>query len=494
MDATTFFEINQITKTFPGVRALDSVSFSISSGEVRALVGENGAGKSTLMKILNGNYTKDSGKIFIRGEEVDITSPVIAAQYGISIIFQELNLIDSLTVAENIFLGRLGKKKTSIIKWDEINARTKKLFNDLNFEIDPRVEVGTLSIAQKQMVEIARALSFNSSLILMDEPSATLTNNELASLFSIVRDLKKKGVSVIYISHRLEEIYEICDSVTIMRDGCIIDTKPIGEITKDEIISKMVGRSVDDEFPVREHGIGEVVLKVSNLSRRDRDQNIEFELHRGEVLGFAGLVGSGRTEIMRALYGLDYVDTIELEVFGEQKSFRIPRDAQNAGIGFITEDRKEEGLIIDFTVRENIIVAEMKKILKNHVLNTSKATDIANKFIELLRIRTPSSDQKVENLSGGNQQKIVIAKWLNADSEIIIMDEPTRGIDVGAKHEIYQLINKMVSEGKAIILISSELPEVLALSDRILVMKGDKIVKQLSGKDMTAIQVMKYAL
>ncbi len=490
--SNAYFEIRNVSKSFPGVKALDHVSMSVDHGEIRALVGENGAGKSTLMKILNGNYQADEGSLLIDGTEVHIANPTIAAQHGISIIFQELNLVDGLSIAENIFAGRLSDNG-KLINWKDIRAKAKAYLDRIGFDADPRTEVGTLSVAGKQMVEIAKALSYNSQLILMDEPSAMLTQNELEKLFEIIRDLKAKGVSVIYISHRLEEIFSICDSVTVMRDGQIIDTKPVGDVTRDRLVEMMVGREISQTFPAREHKIGEEVLRVENLKRRGGKASVSFSLHKGEVLGVAGLVGAGRTETMRALYGVDYIGGGTVYVKGKKISKSNPKAAKEAGIAFLTEDRKEEGLTIDFTVKSNIVMANLDKIKSGAFLNNRKENEIADKYIAAIKVKTPSRMQKVLNLSGGNQQKVVVAKWFNTDSDIIIMDEPTRGIDVGAKLEIYEIINELVSSGKAVIMISSELPEVIGMSDRVLVMKNDAIAAELTGEQINAVDIMRYA-
>ncbi len=487
-----FFKIKNISKSFPGVKALDQVSISVRQGEVRALVGENGAGKSTLMKILNGNEKMDSGAIYINGEMVNISNPVKAAAHGISIIFQELNLVDELSIAENIYSGRLSTRG-KIIDWKDVYGKAQDLLNRLGFKMDSRTIVNKLSIAGKQMVEIAKALSHEARIILMDEPSATLTRSELDALFKIIIDLKEKGITVIYISHRLEEIFEICDSVSVLRDGRHIGTKPISDISRDQIVEMMVGREVNQSFPKREHEIGEEVLRIENLQRKDCEQTISLKLHKGEVLGIAGLVGAGRTECMRALFGVDYVSGGDIFIKGKPVVIRSPGAAKRNGIAFLTEDRKKEGLTIDFTVRSNIVMANLNKVTTAGFLSNKKENNTADKYIKLINIKTPSRMQKVLNLSGGNQQKVVVAKWLNADSDIIIMDEPTRGIDVGAKLEIYELINKLVSEGKAVIMISSELPEVLGMSDRILVMKDNSIVAELTGDNIKAVDVMKHA-
>ena len=493
MKDAVFFEMRGISKEFPGVKALDNVGFTVNEGEIRALVGENGAGKSTLMKILNGNYKKDSGSILIDGEEVNITNPQIADSLGITIIFQELNLVDELSITENIFAGRLAKKG-KLVNWKELNRRAKEMLLRIGFDVDPTTIVDKLTVAEKQMVEIAKALSRNSRIILMDEPSATLTKKELDALFQIIRDLKSQGIAVIYISHRMEEIFEICESVTVLRDGQIIGTRQVADVTSDELVEMMVGREVSSAFPKRDVEIGEEVMRVENLCRKDRRQQVSFALHRGEVLGVAGLVGAGRTEIMRAIFGVDYINTMNVFVKGKKVKISNPSNAKKHGIAFLTEDRKAEGLTLDFTVKSNIVAANLPSIKKGLFTNNKAENKIADDFIERTRIKTPHRNQKVGNLSGGNQQKVVVSKWLNSAPDILIMDEPTRGIDVGAKREIYEIINELVAQGKSVILISSELPEVLGMSDRVLVMKDDAIVAVLEGDDINAVEVMRYAL
>ena len=494
MNNQVFFEMRGISKSFPGVKALNNVGFSVAEGEVRALVGENGAGKSTLMKILNGNYKKDSGAILIDGKEVDITDPQVADAHGITIIFQELNLVDELSIAENIFAGRLSKKG-KLVNWKELNEKAKVLLNRISFDVDPRKLVGSLTVAEKQMVEIAKALSRNSRIILMDEPSATLTKKELDALFQIIRDLKSSGIAVIYISHRMEEIFEICETVTVMRDGQIIGTRDIDKVATDELVEMMVGREVNSAFPKRSAQIGEEILRVENLCRKDRKQNVSFNLRKGEVLGIAGLVGAGRTEIMRAIFGIDYINSLDVYVNGKKVKITDPASAKKHGIAFLTEDRKVEGLTLDFSVKSNVVAANLGSIAKGGIFTNGKLENqIADEYIAKTSIKTPHRNQKVGNLSGGNQQKVVVSKWLNTAPEILIMDEPTRGIDVGAKREIYEIINELVAQGKAVILISSELPEVLGMSDRVLVMKDDAIVAELTGDKINAVEVMRYAL
>ena len=482
-----------ISKSFPGVKALDNVGFAVNEGEIRALVGENGAGKSTLMKILNGNYKKDEGQILIDGQEVNITNPQVADSLGITIIFQELNLVDDLSIAENIFAGRLAKG-FNLVNWRKINQKAKELLSRIGFDADPKTIVGTLTVAEKQMVEIAKALSRNSRIILMDEPSATLTKKELDALFQIIRDLKAQGIAVIYISHRMEEIFEICETVTVLRDGQIIGTRNVADVSSDELVEMMVGREIDSAFPKRDVTIGQEVLRVENLCRKDRRQDVSFCLHEGEVLGIAGLVGAGRTEIMRAVFGVDYINKMNVYIRGKKVKIRTPAAAKKHGIAFLTENRKLEGLTLDFSVKSNIVSANLKSIRKGGVTSKKAENDLADEYIAKTRIKTPTRDQKVGNLSGGNQQKVVVSKWLNSNPDILIMDEPTRGIDVGAKREIYEIINDLVAQGKAVILISSELPEVLGMSDRVLVMKDDAIVAELTGEQINAVEVMRYAL
>ena len=489
-------EVRDVSKIFPGVRALDQVSLRIRKGEIHALVGENGAGKSTLMKILNGNYKKDAGSIYIDGKEAEIRCPDDARRFGISIIFQELNLVPHLSVAENIFMGRLRREGKKLIDWKQVYQRAGALMERIGYPVDTRTAVEKLSVAQKQMVEIAKAISYsNTKLILMDEPSATLTNRECEKLFEVIRSLKEQGISVIYISHKLEEIAELCEWVTILRDGKIIDTGAVSEFTKDDMISKMIGREISDKFPARSSKPGDKeILRVEGLSRHGVISDISFSLREGEVLGFAGLVGAGRTEIARAVIGMDYTDMGEIYVEGKRARIRSPKDALRSGIAYLSEDRKQEGLVLKAPVKWNISMANMSRILSAGMVNEKKDEAIADEMIDKILIKTPSREQYAMNLSGGNQQKIVVAKWLNTDAKIFIFDEPTRGIDVGAKYEIYVLINELVQEGKSVILISSELPEVLEMCDRVLVINKGKLAAELTGENMNAQSVMGYAI
>jgi ribose transport system ATP-binding protein len=485
-------EMKEITKTFPGVVALENVSFSVRKGEVHALVGENGAGKSTLMKILNGVYQANHGEIVLDGKPIHLANIKDAQEKGISIIFQEFNLINTLSVAENIFLGRY--KDAKVINWKDIKAEAQRLMQSLGFSFDVNRSVGTLSTAEKQLVEIAKALSFNAKLIVMDEPTSSLTKNEEEMLFNIIRTLKQNGITTIYISHKLEEVFRICDTVTILRDGKVIDVKPVKDLTRNEIIEKMVGRTIDMDYPRRSLQVGEPVLAVKNLNRGKVLHDISFELHKGEILGIAGLVGAGRTELAETLFGAEKADSGEITLFGKKVVLRSTREGKENSIGMLTEDRKETGLVLPFSVARNITITNLKEVMSNMLLNKGKEKKVAQQYVEKLNIKTPSINQTLMNLSGGNQQKVVLAKWLFSNVDIMILDEPTRGIDVGAKYEFYCMMNDLAAQGKSIIMISSELPEVLGMSDRILVMHNGTIKGELTGLNMTAENVMQLAI
>lgn len=488
----TVLEMVGISKDYPGVKALDNVTFEAARGEVHGLIGENGAGKSTLMKILNGVVGDYQGEIFIKGQKVKIHSPIHAQHAGVSIIFQELNLVNTLSIAENIFLGRL-KTKNGLVDWKKVQNDTKEQLKKIGLEMDPGIAVGELSVAEKQMVEIAKALSYNADIIVMDEPSSTLTEKELDNLFKIIADLKSRGMTVIYISHRMEEIFNICDRITIMRDGKHITTSPVKDMTNELIIEKMVGRKMGGEYPAKENkdfAGTEVVLDVENICRDNVLKDISFQLHRGEILGISGLVGAGRTELLRAVFGADQKDSGKVCVNGKEVHINSPITAKKHGLALITEDRKQQGLVLKFPIKTNITATNLNKICKNGLISDKKEEEFAARFIQLLKVKTPSSRQKALNLSGGNQQKVVLAKWLYNDSDILFLDEPTRGIDVGAKYEIYCIMNDLVKNGKSIIMVSSDLPEVLGMSDRVLVMHDGKITGEFLRNEVTAEKVM----
>ncbi len=494
--ADLLVQMSDISKSFPGVHALDGARFELRPGEIHALVGENGAGKSTLMKILAGIYRRDAGTIRVKGNEVEINSPGAAQALGISIIHQELDLMGHLTVAQNIFIGR--EPRRGVRFWlDEraLNTRAEELFAELHIRLDPRARVSGLAVAQQQMVEIAKALSFNSDVLIMDEPTAALTETEIDELFRIIRHLKERGTGIVHISHRLEELKQISDRVTVMRDGRYIDTVDTAEATIQQIIGMMVGRTIFEEAPeLPEQPNPEVVLEVRNLNRGRVIRDVSFQLHRGEILGIAGLVGAGRTEVMRAVFGADPRDSGEVLIHGRPVEIHAPADAVRNGVGYLSEDRKRYGLALPMDVEANVVLASLGKFTGRFGrIQFDRTRQVALEHVESLAIRTPGIGQRAKNLSGGNQQKLVIAKWLTADTEVLIFDEPTRGIDVGAKSEIYKLLNELVRQGKAVIMISSELPEILRMSHRILVMCEGRITGELSAQEATQERIMTLA-
>jgi len=486
--------MRNICKTYPGVRALDNVSLEVQAGEVHALVGENGAGKSTLMKILAGAETADSGEILLKGSPVQIDSPQKAMDLGISTIYQEFNLVPYLNAAENIFLGREPRAKVpGFVDFRTMYDEAQQVIDRLGVALDIRTPVNRLSIAQQQMVEIAKATSRRSNIIVMDEPSATLTEHELERLFALIRQLKADGVAVIYISHRLDEIFEIADRVTVLRDGKHIATRDVKDITRDEIIRLMVGRELNQMIPKVPAPIGDVVLEVRNVSSQNKLHDVSLTVRKGEIVGLAGLVGAGRTELARAIFGADPIDSGEVLLEGRPVRVRSPQDAIKLGIGLVTEDRKAQGLVLGMAVRENITLANLRALTRFNFIMAGREREVAQKFVTELSIRTPSIEQAVQNLSGGNQQKVVLAKWLFTQSKVLIFDEPTRGIDVGAKTEIYQLMNSLAAQGVGIIMISSELPEVIGMSDRIYVMHEGRVAGELSAAEATQERIMQLA-
>ncbi len=483
--------MKNISKSFPGVKALDDVSFNIYKGEVMALLGENGAGKSTLMKILSGAYKKDQGEIILENNKIEIITPRDAMDKGIAIIHQELNLIPYLTVYENIFLGRELKLSSGRLDKKAMIEESKKLFERLNVNIDPVSQVSQLSIAQQQMVEIAKALSLDAKIIIMDEPTDTLTDQEVYSLFNIIDELKKDGKGIVYISHRINEIFKIADKITVLRDGKFIAEKEISKVNEDEIIRLMVGRPLDKQFPYIEMDFSEEILKVEGLTNEHID-NISFTLNKGEILGISGLVGAGRTELAKTLFGLYKKESGRIIVDGQEIDIKSPKDALTKGIAYVSEDRKNEGLILMMSVGHNITLSSLEKFKKIFSLDKKKEEKVGLEYREKVNIKTPSLQQKVENLSGGNQQKVAIAKALLTDPKILILDEPTRGVDVGAKREIYDLLNEIKKDGRSIIMISSEMPEILGMSDRILVMHEGKVMGELSREEATQEKIMSY--
>ena len=487
-------EMRNIRKTFPGVVALDDVNFTLLSGEVHILLGENGAGKSTLVKILSGAYQKSGGNIVLFGKDVEIKNPRQAQQLGISIIYQEFNLISQLSAAENIFLGREFLLSPTIIDQKRILDTAQSLLNDLGVNIDARQLVGELGVAQQQMVEVAKALSLNAKILIMDEPTSALTKNEIIELFATIRKLKNRGVSVIYISHRLEELSEIGDRITVLRDGKYIGTHQISEITQHDLIRMMVNRELKERFPKQKQQIGDEILRIERLNRQGSLNNINFTLYRGEILGVAGLLGSGRTELARAIFGADKIDSGMIYVDGKLQIINKPRNAINLDIGYLSEDRKAEGLVLDLSVQLNICLASLGRFSKFGVVSNKQEKDAASEYVKDLRIKTPGLNQKVLFLSGGNQQKVVVSKWLCSNAKILIFDEPTRGIDVGSKVEIYQLMNRLTAEDAAIIMISSELPEILGMSDRVMIMREGSIAGIYDTDKVTQEKILQNAL
>ena len=476
--------LRSLSKSFPGVKALNDISFNIQRGTVHAIVGENGAGKSTLIKILAGILKEESGQIILDDNIVHFKTPSDSQKKGISVVHQELKLADPLSVTENIFLGNY-LMKNGLVDWTGMKKKAHEMIEMLGIPIDVDAVVGDLTIARKQIVEICKAINHNCKLMIMDEPSATLTDKELIVLFNIISTLKEKGITIIYISHRLEEVFNIADNVTVLRDGCHITTQPINQFDRQKLIKLIVGRALENEYPKEKVPLGEIVLKVEHLNRTGVLTDISFEVKRGEILGISGLVGAGRTELARAVMGIDALDSGTVSLNGKITRFKSLKKAINSSLGLVPEDRKIQGLILSFPVKENICSVCIKKILKGGLLNKKLEDMYAKEYVEKLRISTPSINALAENLSGGNQQKVVIAKWLMQDSQIIFMDEPTRGVDVGAKAEIYKIMNRLVKEGKTIIMISSELPEILGMCDRILVMHGGRIVGELDSDKAT---------
>ncbi len=496
MSEKYLLEMKNITKIFPGVKALDNMNFNLKPGEVHVLIGENGAGKSTLMKILAGAYTPTTGELLVEGKKITKFDPIVAQNAGIGIIYQEFNLVPYLSVAENIYIDNMPKKAGIFVSKKEMHKKAQKILSDMNMNVDTYALASSIPVAQQQMVEVAKALTHDIKILIMDEPTAALTDREIEKLFEIVRELKAKGIGVIYISHRLQELPLIGDRVTILRDGKYIATKDIAEITTEELIKLMVGREIVDLYKRDRQISGETVLKVENLcSAKENLKDISIELKRGEIVGISGLVGAGRTELVRALFHVDEYDSGKIIMFGEEVDKRLtPQQVIDKGLSLLPEDRKRQGLSLILSVAKNVTMASLNKLNPKGVINSSREKDIVNKYIKEINILTPSCAQLARNLSGGNQQKVVLSKWLCTQADIIIFDEPTRGIDVGAKGEIYVLMNELVKNGKSIIMISSELPEIIGMSDRIYIMRNRRIVKELSHEQATQEIIISYAM
>ncbi|MEH7356604.1 sugar ABC transporter ATP-binding protein [Neobacillus drentensis] len=486
-------EMNNISKSFNGVPVLKKVDFSLKLGEIHALMGENGAGKSTLMKNLLGIYDKDEGIIRVDGHEFSFKSPKDAEKHGIAIIHQELNVIPSLSVMENMFLGRdLCYGKSGILRTAEMNEKTKQYLKQLGLDIDPREEVKNLSIGQQQMIEIARALSINAKVLIMDEPTAALTDREIEHLFDIMNELKAQGVSIVYISHRMEEIFAMCDRITVLRDGTYVGTEEVKNLDLDKVVQMMVGRELGERYPERIPYEDVERFRVEGLSDGKRIKDISFSAKKGEIVGVAGLMGAGRTEIVKALFGVTK-QSGKVYLDGKEVVIKRPMDAIKHGIGYVTEDRKGEGLVLDLSVKENIALPNLNDIASKGVISKQKENKLVKEMIQKLRIKTSSPSLSVKSLSGGNQQKVVFGKWLGIKPKLLILDEPTRGVDIGAKKEIYEIMNELTNEGVTILMISSELPEILGMSDRILVMHEGKLVTELTRQEATQETIMHAA-
>ena len=493
-------ELKGICKSFPGVKALDNVQLSLRPGTVHALMGENGAGKSTLMKCLFGIYKMDAGEVYLDGQKIEVNNPDEAMKYGIAMVHQELQPVPARSVAENLYLGRFPTKNygpLKVIDHKKMYAETEKWLKEVRMDFDPKAQLGTLSIGQMQSVEIAKAVSQQAKVVIFDEPTSSLSDNEVEALFRIMNDLRDKGVAMVYISHKMDEIKRIADDITIMRDGTYVGTWPAAELTTDQIIAKMVGRELTNVYPAKENTPGEVIMEVKNLCsiHANSFQNVSFTLRKGEILGFGGLVGAQRTELMEGIFGIRGIASGEIYMHGKKLKIKHPIDAMNAGIGLITEDRRGNGIFGCLSIKDNVGVSIYNKYLKaGFVLDHKKMNKVVDDSIKKLSIKTPSMNEHISNLSGGNQQKVIISRWLANDPDVLIMDEPTRGIDVGAKHEIYEIMNELAAQGKAIIMISSEMSELLGMADRIGVMCNGKITGEIDQpEEMTQAMVMNFA-
>lgn len=492
-DADTILEMENISKAFPGVQALDDVSFECKRGEAHALVGENGAGKSTLMKILSGAYQPDRGTIILDGQEVEIRDPHHGQQLGISIIYQEFNLEPYLDVAENIFLGREPLTRLGLIDYRKMYIEAAELLSRIGMDLDLREWAVDLPVAEQQMVEIVKALSFEAKVVVMDEPTSALSKEETMRLFEIIHSLKNQGITVVYITHRIKEIFEVADRVTVLKDGKLVGTENVEDVSESTLVRMMIGRALDTIFPEKGKDGQETILSVRGLARTGTFEEITFDLCKGEILGLAGLVGAGRTEVARAIFGADPVEKGEIALNGQLVKIKSPRDAASRGMGLVPEDRRTHGLVLCLPVRSNVVLPILGRIKRFLFCHKGKEKEITNKLISSLDIKTPSSEHEVEYLSGGNQQKVVLAKWLAAAPQVIIFDEPTRGIDVGAKAEIHRLMRELANNGTGILMISSELPEILGMSDRILVMHEGRIAASFSADEATEEKVMAAA-
>jgi inositol transport system ATP-binding protein len=487
-------EVRHISKSFPGVLALDDVSFSVKSHSVHVLCGENGAGKSTLMKIINGIYQPDSGETFIRGEKVEIESPIKAGELGVSMIFQELNYMPEMSIEESLFVGRWPKTRSGRIDWKTIRQKTLQLFKQENLHFDPETKLKELSISNLQMLEILKAISRDADIIIMDEPTSSITNKEIETLFQKIADLRARGKAIVYISHKMDEIFRIADEISVLRDGKVVETRPKDQFDIDSVIALMVGRALGHGYPKENVPLGDVVLEVEHFSGPSGFDDVSFNVREGEIVGFAGLVGAGRTETVRALFGLDEHSHGTIKVRGKPSNIQSVQDSIKSGIVMLSEDRRRFGIVPVRDVKENVSLASMEQFFRNGHLYKANERSKVKEICGRINVKMSSMDVAVSTLSGGNQQKVVLSKWMLTQPEILILDEPTRGIDVGAKFEIYKLMTNLVKEGKSIVMVSSELSELIGMCDRIYVMAGGQVTGQLTRAEFSQEKIMRYAM
>lgn len=486
--------VSGINKSFPGVKALDNVNFAVRKGTVHALCGENGAGKSTLMKIINGIYKADSGQIFLDEQPVEIKNPIQAKEHGIAMIAQELNYVPEMSIEENLFLGRLPVNKLGKVDWKTVRKETIKFLEQENLPYSPTQKLKTLTVSDIQMLEIIKAISYNAEIVIMDEPTSAITNREVEVLFEKIEQLKQRGVSMVYISHKMDEVFRIADDITILRDGKTVETHPASEMDLDQVIALMVGRKMDNVYPKEEVEIGDPILEVEGLGSKGVFKDITFNAKKGEIVGFAGLMGAGRTETMRAVFGLDPYDEGTIKVHGKEVNIKKVSDSIDQKVVMLSEDRRRYGIIPIRSVMENAIVSSLDKVFYGGKCHPKVERDLVSKYFEKMNVKTPSLETAIQALSGGNQQKVLLAKWMLRDPDVLILDEPTRGIDVGAKFEIYRLMTDMVEEGKTVIMVSSELPELIGMCDRIYVMNQGRITGCLEKEEFSQEAIMRYAM
>ena len=485
--------VSGINKSFPGVKALDNVNFAVRKGTVHALCGENGAGKSTLMKIINGIYKADSGQIFLDEKPVTIKDPIQARDYGIAMIAQELNYVPEMSIEENLFLGRLPVTKFGNVDWKRVRRETIEFLKQENLPYKPDQKLKTLTVSDIQMLEIIKAISNNAQIVIMDEPTSAITNREVEVLFSKIAELKKKGVSIIYISHKMEEVFRIADDITVLRDGKTVETHPASEIDLDKVIALMVGRKMDNVYPKEEVEIGEPILEIEGLGSKGVFKDINFKANKGEIVGFAGLMGAGRTETMRAIFGLDPYDEGKIKVHGKEVTIKKVSDSIAQKVVMLSEDRRRYGIIPIRSVMENASISSLDKIIYGGRWHPKVEKELVGKYFEKMHVKTPSLETAIQGLSGGNQQKVLLAKWMLRDPDVLILDEPTRGVDVNAKYEIYTTINELAKQGIAIIMVSSELPEIINMCDNVCVVRAGRLVGKLTKDELTQEEIMKYA-